>query len=118
MASPSYRIIFLNRFFYPDHAATSELLSDLAFELARRGFQIKVIASRLGYDNPAKPLPAHEVINGVEVFRVWTSRQGRHRLHGRILDYASFTSQQHGNCGASRAGAMSSFPKPTRRSYR
>jgi colanic acid biosynthesis glycosyl transferase WcaI len=90
MASSSRRVIFLNRFFYPDHAATSELLSDLAFELARRGLQIKVITSRLGYDNTANALPSHETTNGVEVFRAWTSRQGRHRLHRRILDYVSF----------------------------
>src|SRR5215831_21392458 len=90
MAFPSRRVIFLNRFFYPDHAATSELLSDLAFELARRGLQIKVITSRLGHDNTANALPSHETINGVEVFRVWTSRQGWHQLHVRILDYVSF----------------------------
>src|SRR5262249_51960202 len=86
MTSQSRHVIFLNRFFYPDHAASSELLSDLAFELARRGLQIKVITSRLGYDNTANALPSHETINGVEVFRVWTSRQG----HVRILDYVSF----------------------------
>src|SRR5262249_1738199 len=86
MTSQSRHVIFLNRFFYPDHAATSDLLSDLAFELARRGLQIKVITSRLGYDNTANALPSHETINGVEVFRVWTSRQG----HVRILDYVSF----------------------------
>src|SRR5262249_52799523 len=89
MAPSSRRVIFLNRFFHPDHAATSELLSDLAFELARRGLQIKVITSR-GHDNTTNALSSHETTNGVEVFRVWTSRQGRHRLHGRILDYVSF----------------------------
>ena len=31
------RVIFLNRFFYPDHAPTAELLSDVAFVLAERG---------------------------------------------------------------------------------
>ena len=25
------RVIFLNRYFYPDHSATSQMLSDLAF---------------------------------------------------------------------------------------
>src|ERR1700735_2470059 len=28
------RLIFVNRFFYPDHSATSQMLSDLAFYLA------------------------------------------------------------------------------------
>ena len=35
-------------------------------------------------------LPSREGINGVDVWRVWTSRRGRQRLRGRSLDYASF----------------------------
>jgi glycosyltransferase involved in cell wall biosynthesis len=33
------RVIFLNRFFHPDHSATSQMLSDLAFALAQSGTQ-------------------------------------------------------------------------------
>lgn len=84
------RIIFLNRFFYPDHSPTSELLSDLAFALAERGFRVAVITSRLHYDNAAAALPPRDCIRGVDVFRVWTSRRGRQRLTGRALDYLSF----------------------------
>ena len=28
------RLIFVNRFFHPDHSATSQILCDLAFHLA------------------------------------------------------------------------------------
>ena len=31
------RVIFVNRYFYPDLSATSEMLSDLAFALSERG---------------------------------------------------------------------------------
>jgi hypothetical protein len=31
------KLIFLNRFFHPDHSATSQLLSDLVFHLAAQG---------------------------------------------------------------------------------
>ena len=55
--SPSGRVIFVNRFFYPDHSATSELLSDLAFALAERGFCVFVITSRQTYENAAAALP-------------------------------------------------------------
>ena len=54
------RIWFVNRFFYPDHSATSQIVSDLAFHLARRGRQIGVIASRGVYDDPQVVLPAFE----------------------------------------------------------
>ena len=84
------KIIFINRFFYPDHAATSEILSDLAFGLAERDFRVSVIASRLRYDRPADLLPDQERRHGVDVYRVWTSRWGRQRLPGRTLDYACF----------------------------
>lgn len=84
------RVIFLNRFFYPDHSPTSELLSDLTFTLSFHGRKVTVITSRLRYYDPGRLLPAHDVVRGVEIFRVWTSRQGRHRLLGRIIDYASF----------------------------
>ena len=84
------RVIFLNRFFYPDHAATSELLSDLAFALAQRGFSVTVIASRQDYETAATAFPPHDNINGVDIWRVWTSKRGRQRLIWRSLDYLTF----------------------------
>ncbi len=83
-------IVFTNRFFYPDGSATSQLLSDLAFALARSGFSVSVVCSRRRYDQPGPPLPSHELIQGVEVHRVWTTALGRDRLVGRALDYLTF----------------------------
>jgi glycosyltransferase involved in cell wall biosynthesis len=84
------KLIFLNRFFHPDHSATSQMLSDLAFALARRGRAVAVITSRQRYDAPADALPQRESIDGVSIYRVWTSRFGRANLLGRTLDYATF----------------------------
>jgi colanic acid biosynthesis glycosyl transferase WcaI len=86
------RVIFINRYFYPDHSATSQLVSDLAFDLAQRDVDVQVITSRQVYDNPAAALLAQDRINGVLVRRVWTSRFGRHRLWGRAIDYLTFYS--------------------------
>jgi len=80
----------LNRFFHPDHSATSQILSDLAFALAKDGRRIIVITSRQRYDDPNERLAPHEILNGVEVHRVWTSRFGRSNLIGRAVDYATF----------------------------
>jgi hypothetical protein len=41
------RLIFLNRFFFPDHSATSQMLTDLAFALAAGGHEVHVTTSRL-----------------------------------------------------------------------
>ena len=84
------RAIFVNRYFAPDISATSQMLSDACFALAARGFRIAVVTSRSAYDSPDLRLPAHEVINGVEVHRVWTTRFGRKALAGRACDYLSF----------------------------
>ncbi len=84
------KIIFLNRFFYPDHSATAQLLSDLAFDLAGRGNSVAVITSRQRIDAPDAALPKLERINGVEVHRVWTTASSRGSLAGRALDYLTF----------------------------
>jgi colanic acid biosynthesis glycosyl transferase WcaI len=91
------RLFFLNRYFYPDHSATSQLLSDLAFHLAALGRQVHVITSQQRYDDPQSRLPATEIVNGVHVSRVPTTKFGRAVLLGRGFDY--FPSMHpHGAC--------------------
>lgn len=87
---PGMRLVFVNRFFHPDHSATSQILTDLCFALAARGHEVHVVTSRLRYDDPARMLPAEETASGVAVHRVWTTRFGRGTLAGRALDYLTF----------------------------
>jgi colanic acid biosynthesis glycosyl transferase WcaI len=42
-------ILLVNQFFHPDSAATSQLLTDLAYELARRGHDVTAICGSSGY---------------------------------------------------------------------
>jgi glycosyltransferase involved in cell wall biosynthesis len=84
------RLIFVNRYFWPDASATSQLLTDLAVNLAAQGHAVTVLTSRQRFDRPAASLAAAEWHQGVEVRRVWTSRFGRDRLWGRALDYLTF----------------------------
>jgi colanic acid biosynthesis glycosyl transferase WcaI len=84
------RVIFLNRFFHPDHSATSRMVSDLAFELAASGKEVHVITSRQLYDKPGADLAAYEIAHGVHTHRVGTTSFGRSRLPGRAMDYLSF----------------------------
>ena len=83
------RIWFVNRFFWPDHSATSQMVSDLAFHLASRGHDVGVIASRGLYAGPGADLPRVESRNGVSIHRVVQPRFGRGSLSGRGLDYVS-----------------------------
>lgn len=84
------KILFVNRFFYPDHSATSQILSDLAFDLIKSGKSVEIVTSRLSYDDPSAQLPTFEIIEGVHVYRVWSSRFGRGNLAGRAADYLTF----------------------------
>ncbi|HET7434470.1 MAG TPA: glycosyltransferase family 4 protein [Thermoanaerobaculia bacterium] len=84
------RVVFVNRYFHPDHSATSQIASDLAFHLAARGWQVEAIASRQRYDDAAARLPKHETIHGVRVTRLATTRFGRAFLPGRAIDYLTF----------------------------
>ena len=82
--------VFVNRFAWPDHSATSQLLSDLAAGLAAQGMAVTLVASRLRYDDPKARLPRFERWQGVAIRRLWSSGFGRTRLLGRALDYFSF----------------------------
>ena len=84
------RVLFANRYFPPDHSATSQMVGDLAFFLAKRGHEVVAIASRQRYDDAAARLARREKLNGVDVMRVATTRLGRGFLPGRALDYATF----------------------------
>ncbi len=86
------KIIFINRYFYPDHSATSQMLSDLAFGLAEKSEkeEIHIVTSRQRYDDASARLPEFEKVNNVHIHRVWTSSFGRQNLIGRAIDYLSF----------------------------
>ena len=84
------RLIFINRFFAPDHSATSQILSDLAFDLAGAGREVHLVTSQQIYDDPKAALPERETINGVDVHRVASTGFGRAALLGRSIDYVSF----------------------------
>jgi colanic acid biosynthesis glycosyl transferase WcaI len=84
------RLIVLNRYFFPDLSATSQLLGDLTFYLASAGVDVHVITSRQLYDDPQRQLPASAIERGVFIHRVATTKFGRSGLPGRALDYLSF----------------------------
>ena len=84
------RLIVLNRYFFPDYSATSQLLSDLMFYFASAKVEVHVITSRQLYDDPQRQLPASAIERGVFIHRVSTTKFGRSGLPGRALDYLSF----------------------------
>ena len=89
-SSKTRRVAFVNRYFHPDHSATSQIATDLAAHLASRGWEVIAITSRQRYDDPRAKLPKRETANRVTIVRVWSTRFGRAGLVGRAVDYLTF----------------------------
>lgn len=83
------RVLAINQFYAPDHAATSQLLTELCEDLAAEGEDVTVIASRGTYLGGGK-LPAAEVRAGVRVVRPWATSLGKASVPRRLADYLSF----------------------------
>jgi colanic acid biosynthesis glycosyl transferase WcaI len=83
------RVVFVNRYFHPDHSATSQIASDLAFHLAARGWDVTAVTGSQRYDDPKARLHSG-LVSGVHVERVWSTRFGRGGLAGRAVDYLTF----------------------------
>lgn len=79
------RLIFINRHYWPDESATSQMLSDLAEALSERGFEVTVIAGQ------AQPrLPSAEIRRGVRIVRIGPSLGNRADLLWRSLASLAF----------------------------
>jgi Glycosyltransferase len=82
----SHRIVFLNRFYWPDEPATAQLLVDLAEALARHGEQPVIVTS-----SPVRRrTPRFEERHGVAIHRVFSPRFGGAGLLARILAFTTF----------------------------
>jgi glycosyltransferase involved in cell wall biosynthesis len=84
------RILFINQYYWPDHASTAQHLSDLAETLAEKGYACEVLCSRGGYKPGAPRLPETEVRRGVRIHRVGATALGRRSTVARMTDYLSF----------------------------
>jgi len=84
------KIIFINRFFYPDHSATSQLLTDLVSKLNYNNCEIHIVTSRMKYDDENVRYESDAKYKGVYIHRCWTSSFGRSALLGRAIDYLTF----------------------------
>ena len=64
------RVLIINQPYWPDVAATAQLLADWAPALAARGHAVTVVAARSAYGQAGDRWPAAEMHNGVRVCRV------------------------------------------------
>jgi colanic acid biosynthesis glycosyl transferase WcaI len=87
------RILLLNQSFYPDVVATAQYLTGLAEALADRGHEVRVLAARRAYDDPAQRFAKRERYHGIEIERVGGTGFGKDAKWRRALDFGSFLLQ-------------------------
>lgn len=88
-----FKVVILNQYFAPDVASTGHLLFELANDLSTHGAQVQVITCRPSYGPPEswQPCPRDEITkNGVNIFRMWTTRFSKDKLLGRIINSITF----------------------------
>lgn len=83
------RILILHQFFYPDHSAVSQLMTDLAESLVERGVEVTAVAGRGRY-NGGERLSRREEYRGIKIERAWATSYGKRSIIGRLCDYLTF----------------------------
>lgn len=91
-ASQKVLLVF-SQTFVPDPASVGQHMTDVAVEMARRGYRVRVYASARGYENPSVKYPAREMLHGVEVRRLGLASFGKKSILTRVIGTFSFLMQ-------------------------
>lgn len=89
MVKKNKKVIFLTQYFYPDITATGQLLTELAIDLVKFGFDITVYTGQPIYATKEK-MPKKEVYHGVKIIRVTTTRFDKNTRLGKVFNSLSF----------------------------
>ena len=86
-------VVIFSQVFVPDPASVGQHIYDVAVELVRRGFRVKVVTSDRGYDDPTVRYPKKEIREGGEISRLPLSSFGKKSIFTRAVGTASFMIQ-------------------------
>jgi len=97
----SIKVLLINQHFYPEIAATAQLLTDLAEDLTKAGIEVRVLAGRPSYLasresesreslEPTSNFASKELYHGIEICRVLNTRFSRKSWAGRFANWISF----------------------------
>ncbi|MFN2578951.1 MAG: glycosyltransferase family 4 protein [Pyrinomonadaceae bacterium] len=84
------KVLLLNQCFYPDVAATAQLLTDLAVAFSKQGHEVTVITGRRGYDTPEHSFAARETYQGIKIVRIRTPFLGKSSRLRRAVNFGIF----------------------------
>ena len=85
------KILVIEQHFYPEVAATGQLLLDLCEDLVTAGYQVKVITGNPTelYQKKIK-IPKRENYQGIEIIRLKNTTLSKYNMAGRVINYLTF----------------------------
>jgi len=94
-AGSKAKVVIVSHYYAPDISATGQILHSLGKELAARGFVVAALTALPSYGPPElRPTAPHrDVLDGVRVLRVRSTRFSKDRLAGRLLNILTFIAQ-------------------------
>lgn len=92
VAAGPTKVTILNQYYSPDVASTGHLLHELATDLVKQGYEVRVRTCRPCYGPPETwvECPLREMKDGVDVRRMWSTRFSKDRMVGRALNIVTF----------------------------
>lgn len=91
-ARSELHVLVLHQHYWPETAATAQVLSDLCEDLAKRGHRVTVLCGHPSYHlkERTRTTPSYEQHRGVEIRRVWSLRPQTRNIRSRLLHYGSY----------------------------
>ena len=87
----------VSQVYVPDSTSVGQHFADVAEEMVRRGWDVRVLAASRGYSDPSLRFPPRETRNGVDVRRLPLSSFGKKSIPVRLLAQVLFMIQVVGH---------------------
>ena len=87
------KILIISEPFYPQVAACNQLLLDLCEDLAKAGYNVKVVTgnpSEMLKQKQKRNILRQENYKGIEIFRLRNTTFNKYRIAGRVVNYLTF----------------------------
>jgi glycosyltransferase involved in cell wall biosynthesis len=86
-------ILVISQVYPPDPTSVGQHLADAAEGLVARGYDVRVITSARGFDDPTKKYPLREMRGGVDVARMPLASFGKKTIAHRLAGMVTFLAQ-------------------------
>ena len=90
--NPNYLLV-VTQVYVPDAASVGQHMAEAAEEMVKQGWQVQVLTSNRGYDNPNNCFPHKETVKGVHITRLPFSSMGKKTIWHRLVGQLSFCLQ-------------------------